>query len=156
MSQIVQFFRYCIFHVYHHNFFVFDQNLKIKKTKFAEISALSFTFWSKSPSSFSLVAGTIQRRLHWPYRFFGWVFFVFYIITPLFFIRFQILKKQNSQKFLLFLLLIGQKVLARIVQKIEPIEDARVQQWNFPPIFPANFRQKFDDESHPDDFFCLK
>ena len=75
MSQIVQFFRYCIFHVYHHNSFVFDQNLKIKKTKFAEISALSFTFWSKSPSSFSLVAGTIQRRLHWPYRFFGCFFF---------------------------------------------------------------------------------
>ena len=41
---------------------IFDRILKVKKTKFAENSALSFTFWSKRASSSSLEAIIKWRR----------------------------------------------------------------------------------------------
>ena len=50
------------FHVYRHNSFIFDRILKVKKTKFAENSALSITFWSKRASSSSLEAIIKWRR----------------------------------------------------------------------------------------------
>ena len=53
-------------------------------------------------------------------------FSMFYAITPLFFIKIQKIIDQNVQKFLLFRLLIGQKVLAPFVWKLEPSEDTQV------------------------------
>ena len=76
------------FHVYRHNSFIFDRILKVKKTKYAENSALSFTFWSERASSPSLEARTMQRRSHWQNRFVGGIFFTFIVITPSFLIEF--------------------------------------------------------------------
>lgn len=53
-------------------------------------------------------------------------FSMFYAITPLFFIKIQKIIDQNVQKFLLFPLLIGQKVLAPFVWKLEPSKDTQV------------------------------
>ena len=50
------------FRILHHNSFIFYPISNIKKAKFAEISALSFTNWSKSASSFSLESRTNRRR----------------------------------------------------------------------------------------------
>ena len=74
---------------------VFYQILEIKKTKCAEVSTLSFTNWSKSASSFSLEARTIQRHPHCPYRFSGMV--SFHILRHNSFISYQILKIKKAK-----------------------------------------------------------
>ena len=60
---------------------------------------------------------------------------MFNVITPLFLIEFQKLKKGNAQKFLLFHLLFGQKELAPFVWKLEPFRDDHTGQIVFSGCF---------------------